>query len=163
VQYLLANQKPDGSWYGRWGVNYVYGTFLAIRGLVNAGDESVRPAVEKAAAWIRAVQTPDGGWGETCASYVKHCFVPGPSTASQTAWALLGLIAAGDRRSPAFRRGLQWLIGSQKDDGTWEEPATTGTGFPNVFYLTYHMYRQYFPLLALAVSAKAEQAAGATV
>ena len=152
VQFLLANQKPDGSWYGRWGVNYVYGTFLALRGLSSAGDPASKPAVEKGAAWLRSVQNGDGGWGETCASYDRHCFVPGVSTASQTAWALLGLAAAGDTSSHAFRRGASWLVNHQRPDGTWEENETTGTGFPNVFYLTYHMYRQYFPLLALTVA-----------
>lgn len=155
VQFLLACQKPDGCWYGRWGVNYIYGTFLALRGLAAAGGPDARPALEKAVTWLHSVQNADGGWGETCASYDRHCFVPGVSTASQTAWAVLGLAAAGDAFSSAFRRGARWLIERQRPDGTWEEKETTGTGFPNVFYLTYHMYRQYFPLLALAVAQSA--------
>jgi squalene-hopene/tetraprenyl-beta-curcumene cyclase len=149
VEYLLQNQGADGSWYGRWGVNYIYGTFLAIRGLACAGGDGARPAIMRAAGWVRSVQNADGGWGETCASYVRHSYVAGPSTASQTAWALLGLAAAGDTSSRAYRRGLQWLLDRQNADGTWDEAESTGTGFPNVFYLIYHMYRQYFPLLAL--------------
>ncbi len=155
VQFLLASQKPDGSWYGRWGVNYIYGTFLALRGLAAAGADEARPALERAVNWVRSVQNADGGWGETCASYDRHSFVPGVSTPSQTAWALLGLAATGDVFSLAFRRGARWLIERQRPDGTWEENETTGTGFPNVFYLTYHLYRQYFPLLALAVAQSA--------
>ncbi|MFN3323200.1 MAG: squalene--hopene cyclase [Bryobacteraceae bacterium] len=153
VQYLIANQKPDGSWYGRWGVNYIYGTFLALRGLRASQSPAAQPATEKAARWLRSIQNPDGGWGETCESYVVHKYVQGPSTASQTAWALLGLAAAGDTRSGVAVRGYQFLMDTQKPDGTWEEPHTTGTGFPNVFYLSYHLYRQYFPVLALAGAA----------
>ncbi len=154
VQYLLTNQKPDGSWYGRWGVNYVYGTFLAVRGLRASGHAATGPASEKAAAWLRSIQNQDGGWGESCASYEVHKYVPGLSTASQTAWALLGLAAAtGDHHSHAVSRGVRYLLDTQEADGTWDEKSTTGTGFPNVFYLTYHMYRQYFPIMALGVFA----------
>jgi squalene-hopene/tetraprenyl-beta-curcumene cyclase len=157
VEYLITHQKADGSWYGRWGVNYVYGTFLAIRGLRASGAPWARSSIETAVNWLRSVQNPDGGWGESCASYSQHHFVPAISTASQTAWALLGLAAGGDTGSLAARRGLDWLLDRQKSDGTWDEELTTGTGFPNVFYLTYHMYRHYFPLLALATwQAKAE-------
>jgi squalene-hopene/tetraprenyl-beta-curcumene cyclase len=150
VTYLLRHQKSDGSWYGRWGVDYIYGTFLALRGLRTAGADA-HPAMDKAAQWIRSVQNEDGGWGESCASYNKHRFVAAVSSASQTAWALLGLEATGDKSSAAVRRGVDYLIDTQRPDGTWHEELTTGTGFPNVFYLTYTMYRQYFPLLALAV------------
>jgi squalene-hopene/tetraprenyl-beta-curcumene cyclase len=150
VQYLLSHQKENGSWYGRWGVNYVYGTFLAIRGLRASGAPQVRAAIERGAAWLRSVQNQDGGWGETCASYETHCFVRGVSTPSQTAWALLGLEAAGDHGSGAVRRGVEWLVSRQKPGGDWDESEMTGTGFPCVFYLSYHMYRHYFPLLALA-------------
>ena len=150
VAYLLGAQEKDGSWYGRWGVNYVYGTFLAMRGLAANGASEGRPAIAKAAKWLRAVQNPDGGWGESCASYQKDCFVPAPSSPSQTAWAVLGLAAAGERESAAARRGIQFLLDRQAPGGGWPEEATTGTGFPNVFYLTYGMYRDYFPLLALA-------------
>lgn len=150
VRYLLTTQEQDGSWYGRWGVNYIYGTFLALRGLQATRDSEARPAIQKAAEWLRSIQNRDGGWGESCASYKVNHFVPAESTASQTAWALLGLAAGGDVGSPVVQRGLEYLISTQQPDGTWQESLATGTGFPNVFYLTYHMYRQYFPLLALA-------------
>jgi squalene-hopene/tetraprenyl-beta-curcumene cyclase len=151
VAYLLRHQKEDGSWFGRWGVNYLYGTFLALRGLRAANTPAASEAIAAGGAFFRRVQNPDGGWGESCASYVTHAFAPAPSTASQTAWALLGLAASGDRSSAAVRQGIAWLLDRQKADGSWDEPHTTGTGFPGVFYLTYHLYRQYFPLLALAV------------
>ncbi len=154
VAYLLGSQEKDGSWYGRWGVDYVYGTFLAMRGLAaSAGGHPagrVKQAIGKAAGWLRMVQNPDGGWGESCASYVLDHFAPAPSSPTQTAWALLGLRAAGDTDSAAVRRGVQFLLERQRPDGGWPEEATTGTGFPNVFYLTYCMYRDYFPLMALA-------------
>lgn len=150
VEYLLTHQKEDGSWYGRWGVNYIYGTFLALRGLRASGAASARPAIEKAVNWIYSIQNVDGGWGESCASYAQHQYVPAISTASQTAWALLALAAAGDTGSANARRGVDWLLDTQKSDGTWDEELNTGTGFPNVFYLTYHLYRHYFPLMALA-------------
>ncbi len=152
VDYLLANQRSDGSWYGRWGVNYIYGTFLALRGLAASGLARGRGAVERGAKWIASVQNADGGWGESCATYSKMRFIPAASTASQTAWALLGLAAAGQGASPAARRGFEYLLSTQLPDGTWQENGTTGTGFPNVFYLTYHMYRQYFPVLALSAA-----------
>ena len=148
--YLLNAQEKDGSWYGRWGVNYIYGSFLAMRGLASSGLAGTEDALSKAARWLRWVQNPDGGWGESCASYDRDGFVAAGSCASQTAWALLGLAAAGDRESAAARRGLEFLLERQRPDGTWPEDATTGTGFPQVFYLTYGMYRDYFPLLALA-------------
>ena len=150
VGYLLAAQEKDGSWYGRWGVNYIYGSFLAMRGLAASGAPGARQAIERAAKWLRAMQNADGGWGESCASYARDRFVPAASTASQTAWAVLGLLAAGDRETPQVTRGLQWLLDRQTEEGHWPEHATTGTGFPNVFYLSYAMYRDYFPLLALA-------------
>ena len=150
VAYLLGAQERDGSWYGRWGVNYVYGTFLALRGLAASGAADAAPAITRAAEWLRAVQNPDGGWGESCSSYVVDHYVAAPSCPSQTAWGLLGLLAAGDTGSVHLRRGVDYLLERQREDGTWPEAATTGTGFPNVFYLTYCMYRDYFPLLALA-------------
>jgi squalene-hopene/tetraprenyl-beta-curcumene cyclase len=150
VRYLLSAQEADGSWYGRWGVNYVYGTFLALRGLRAAGHPAARAAIERGAAWLRSVQNQDGGWGESCASYKAKHYVMAPSTPSQTAWALLGLAAAGDKSSTAVCRGVQHLLDTQASDGTWTEDLATGTGFPNVFFLSYHLYRQYFPLLALA-------------
>jgi squalene-hopene/tetraprenyl-beta-curcumene cyclase len=152
--YLLQAQEKDGSWYGRWGVNYVYGSFLAMRGLAASAagspNSAVKEAIAKGAQWLRAIQNPDGGWGESCASYDRDGFVPAPSCASQTAWAVLGLRAAGEDDSAAARRGVRFLLDRQGPDGSWPENATTGTGFPNVFYLTYGMYRDYFPLLALA-------------
>jgi len=150
VAYLLGAQERDGSWYGRWGVNYVYGSFLAMRGLAASGAPGAREAIARAAAWLRSFENSDGGWGESCSSYAVDHFVAAPSCPSQTAWGTLGLLAAGDTDSVHLRRGLEYLLESQRDDGTWPEDATTGTGFPNVFYLTYCMYRDYFPLLALA-------------
>ena len=152
VRYLLNCQESNGSWYGRWGVNYIYGSFLAMRGLRATGHPAARSAIERAAEWLRSVQNEDGGWGESCASYKMNRFVAAPSTASQTAWAILGLAAAGDTHSASIRRGVRFLIETQRPDGTWKEDLATGTGFPNVFFLTYHLYRNYFPLLALAVA-----------
>jgi squalene-hopene/tetraprenyl-beta-curcumene cyclase len=156
VQYLLKAQEKDGSWYGRWGVNYIYGSFLAMRGLASSRSLDALDAIARAARWLRAVQNPDGGWGESCASYEHDRFVSAPSCPSQTAWAILGLRAAGDRDSAALQRGIQFLMDRQRPDGTWPEDATTGTGFPNVFYLTYAMYRDYFPLLALSSTSTAK-------
>jgi squalene-hopene/tetraprenyl-beta-curcumene cyclase len=119
-----------------------------MRGLAAAGAGA--EALARAARWLRDVQNPDGGWGESCASYERDCFVRAPSCPSQTAWALLGLRAAGDRGSAHVSKGIRYLLEHQNPDGTWSEEATTGSGFPNVFYLTYCMYRDYFPLLALS-------------
>jgi squalene-hopene/tetraprenyl-beta-curcumene cyclase len=150
VRYLVKRQSPEGCWYGRWGVNYVYGTFLAIRGLSASGHPGARAAIRRGAEWLRSVQNPDDGWGESCASYHAKHFVPAPSTPSQTAWALVGLAAAGDKTSSEVSRGIRFLLDTQRADGTWQEDLATGTGFPGVFFLSYHLYRQYFPLLALA-------------
>ncbi len=150
VAYLLTHQKTDGSWYGRWGVNYIYGTFLAMRGLRASGSPNARAALEKAAEFLRSVQNPDGGWGESCLSYDTHKFEATVSTPSQTAWALLGLRASGDITSGSVTAGENWLLEKQSGSGSWPENLATGTGFPNVFYLNYHMYAHYFPLLALA-------------
>ena len=158
VRYLLMTQEDDGSWYGRWGVNYLYGTFLAVRGLRATGDIRAHSAISRAAAFLRSTQNQDGGWGESCASYNVKKYVPAESTASQTAWALLGLAAAGDSASHAVNRGVQYLLDTQLADGSWNENLATGTGFPNVFYLTYHLYRHYFPLLALSTLRPAVQA-----
>jgi squalene-hopene/tetraprenyl-beta-curcumene cyclase len=149
VEWLLGHQEDDGSWHGRWGVNYIYGTFLALRGLKHTQATMARPAVQKAAQFLRGTQNRDGGWGESCTSYRVGHYVGAPSTPSQTAWALLGLAAAGESGSSAMERGVEYLVSTQKADGTWDEPLFTGTGFPNVFYLQYHLYRNYFPLLAL--------------
>ena len=161
VQFVLREQEPDGSWFGRWGVNYLYGTFLVLRGLEAMGYWNHEPAVQNAAEWIRMVQNADGGWGETCGSYETRGI--GPSTPSQTAWAVLGLLAAGDTRSDSLAKGVRWLVDRQTAEGTWSEAAEgrngesvyTGTGFPRVFYLAYHLYRDYFPLLALTTYRRA--------
>ena len=158
VQFVLREQEPDGSWFGRWGVNYLYGTFLVLRGLEAMGVWNHEPSITQAAEWIRMVQNADGGWGESCRSYDDpNQRGIGQSTASQTAWAILGLLAAGDVRSDSVAKGVRWLIDRQNAVGNWDEFADgrdgeavyTGTGFPRVFYLGYHMYRDYFPLLAL--------------
>ena len=150
VGYLLRAQEPDGSWYGRWGVNYIYGTFLALRGLRSAGLTEHEPSIQRALEFIRAYQNHDGGWGESCASYDENRFVPNPSTPSQTAWAILALLAGGDVRSESLYNGVEYLTRSQRSDGTWNEEYCTGTGFPKVFYLSYTGYRNTFPLLALS-------------
>jgi squalene-hopene/tetraprenyl-beta-curcumene cyclase len=157
VAYLLKTQEADGSWYGRWGVDYVYGTFLALRGLKAAGVGDREAPVLRAGEWLRSVQNADGGWGESCESYRQNAFVPAPSTASQTAWALLGLAAGGDANSLSVQKGIEYLVRTERADGGWDEPLATGTGFPGVFYLTYHLYRDAFPLLALAEYLKARE------
>lgn len=156
IQYLFDSQEADGSWYGRWGVDYLYGTFLALRGLEAAGVSDREAPIQRALEWIRAYQNADGGWGESCASYDNNTFTPGPSTASQTAWAILGLLAGGDTRSISLHKGVEHLIDTQRDDGNWNETYATGTGFPRVFYLAYTDYRNTFPILALAAFAKAK-------
>jgi len=150
VDYLIRTQEQDGSWYGRWGVNYVYGTCLALRGLKAAGVSDREAYILRAGEWIRSIQNADGGWGESCDSYRTNCFAPAQSTPSQTAWAVLGLLASGDRTSISLQKGIEWLIENQTAEGTWNEALSTGTGFPQVFYLSYHFYRNSFPLLALA-------------
>ena len=151
VRFLLQSQERDGSWFGRWGVNYIYGTFLAMRGLRAAGIFADHAAIERATEFLKSIANRDGGWGESCLSYNQKRFVSAPSTPSQTAWALLGLAAAGKRDLAVAQRGIEFLLDTQKADGTWDERLATGTGFPGVFYLSYHMYRNYFPLLALSV------------
>ncbi|MBI4893531.1 MAG: squalene--hopene cyclase [Acidobacteria bacterium] len=155
VSYLLNSQEGNGSWYGRWGVDYVYGAFLAMRGLRHARTAAATDAIKKGARWLAAVQNPDGGWGESCESYVHGHFVAAHSTPSQTAWGILGLLAAGEVNSDAVRRGIEYLIQTQRPDGTWAEDLATGTGFPNVFYLQYTLYRNYFPMIALNQARKA--------
>jgi squalene-hopene/tetraprenyl-beta-curcumene cyclase len=154
VEYLFRNQEADGSWYGRWGVDYIYGTFLALRGLRAAGVSDREAPVLRAGEWLRSIQNADGGWGESCASYDNESFTPARSTASQTAWALLGLLAGGDATSLSVQKGIEYLLNTQRGDGGWDESLATGTGFPRVFYLTYHLYRHAFPLLALAEYAR---------
>jgi squalene-hopene/tetraprenyl-beta-curcumene cyclase len=164
IQFILKEQESDGSWFGRWGVNYLYGTFLVLRGLEAMGMWNHEPAIQQAAEWIRMVQNTDGGWGETCGTYDDpNQRGIGPSTPSQTAWAVLGLLAAGDTRSDSVAKGIRWLIERQHADGSWNELVPgrngesyyTGTGFPRVFYLGYHLYKQYFPLLALTTYERA--------
>jgi squalene-hopene/tetraprenyl-beta-curcumene cyclase len=150
VQYLLERQEGNGSWYGRWGVNYTYGTCLAVRGLESSHAPTARPAMMKALEWVRSIQNSDGGWGESCVGYEKSRFVAAESTASQTAWALLTLAAGGESSSEPVVKGVHYLLATQKPSGVWDERLATGTGFPGVFYLTYHLYRHYFPMLALA-------------
>ena len=150
LKFLRSEQEADGSWFGRWGVNYIYGTMLVLRGLEAMGVDHHEPYVQQAAEWLRMVQNPDGGWGETCDSYDDPTLRgTGPSTPSQTAWAIMGLLAAKDDRSDCVARGIAYLLKMQRKDGSWDEPVYTGTGFPRVFYLMYHLYRDYFPLIAL--------------
>jgi squalene-hopene/tetraprenyl-beta-curcumene cyclase len=152
LEYLLAEQEADGSWYGRWGMNYVYGTWSALCGLAAGGLSVDAPAMLRGAQWLLAVQNPDGGWGEDGDSYKLEYrgYERAPSTASQTAWALLGLMAAGRAHDGAVARGVAWLLQTQRADGLWDEALFTATGFPRVFYLRYHGYRKFFPLWALA-------------
>ncbi len=154
VDFLLRNQQPDGSWYGRWGVAYIYGTCFALRGLRAAGYDDREAPVLRAGEWLRSIQNADGGWGESCSSYDQGCFVPAESTPSQTAWALMGLIAGGDTNSLSVQHGIEYLLDTQRSDGGWDEELATGTGFPRVFYLNYHYYRLYFPLIALSEFAR---------
>jgi squalene-hopene/tetraprenyl-beta-curcumene cyclase len=154
VRYLLRTQERDGSWYGRWGVNYLYGTFLALRALSAAAPFEAQPSIQRAAEFLRLVQNRDGGWGESCTSYRRNHFGPMASTPSQSAWALLGLAAADDVSSSAVQRGVAFLVSTQGTDGRWSEELTTGTGFPNVFYISYGLYKDYFPLLALSTIRK---------
>lgn len=151
IKFILSEQEPDGSWFGRWGVNYIYGTMLVLRGLQAMGVDHHEPYVQQGAEWLRMVQNSDGGWGETCGSYDDPTTRGiGPSTPSQTAWAVMGLLAAGDTRSESVQRGILYLLETQRPDGHWDEDRYTGTGFPRVFYLAYHLYRDYFPLIALS-------------
>jgi squalene-hopene/tetraprenyl-beta-curcumene cyclase len=151
INFVWRAQEKDQCWYGRWGVNYLYGTWQALVGLTDIGVRRDDPRIVGAADWLKSKQHASGGWGESPKSYDDPGLRgQGEPTASQTAWALLGLLAAGDIESEAVRRGVQYLLATQREDGTWDEDAFTGTGFPRVFYLRYHYYRIYFPLMALA-------------
>ncbi|MCK8786431.1 squalene--hopene cyclase [Roseomonas sp. NAR14] len=153
IAYLLAEQEPDGSWYGRWGVNYVYGTWSALTALNAAGLEPEHPAMRRGAAWLKRRQNPDGGWGEEGGSYGLDDAArraAAVSTASQTAWAMLALMAAGEADDDSVQRGADWLLAHQGADGLWSEEDYTGTGFPRIFYLRYHGYAKFFPLWALS-------------
>ena len=157
IRFLRKEQETEGAWYGRWGCNYLYGTYLALWGLWKIGVDRSDPVIRRGAAWLRSCQNQDGGWGESLASYDDPSLKgKGSSTPSQTAWALLGLLAAGERESDAVRRGVEFLLGRQGADGSWPEEEWTGTGFPRVFYLRYHLYPVYFPLLALGVYARGD-------
>jgi squalene-hopene/tetraprenyl-beta-curcumene cyclase len=151
VDYLRRTQHAEGSWFGRWGMNYIYGTWSVLCALNAAGVDHAAPEFRRAVAWLAAIQNEDGGWGEDGSSYKLDYrgHEPAPSTASQTAWALLGLMAAGEADHPAVARGVAYLLRTQGNDGFWQEPRYTATGFPRVFYLRYHGYAKFFPLWAL--------------
>jgi squalene-hopene/tetraprenyl-beta-curcumene cyclase len=154
VDYLLAKQEENGSWFGRWGVNYIYGTGAALPALEAAGISHDHQAMQRAVAWLESVQQEDGGFGEDCRSYDvgeegRRWYGRGEATASQTAWALLGLVAAGEAHSEAAARAAAWLVENQREDGDWDEPCFTGTGFPRHFLINYHLYRTYWPVMAL--------------
>jgi squalene-hopene/tetraprenyl-beta-curcumene cyclase len=152
VKYLARSQEKDGSWFGRWGVNYIYGTWSVLAGLNAVGLAFDSPLIRRAADWLIAIQNADGGWGESCDSYklAYRGYEPAPSAPSQTAWALLGLMAAGLVDHPAVTSGIRWLLLRQRDMGLWDEENYTGGGFPRVFYLRYHGYSKFFPLWAVA-------------
>jgi squalene-hopene/tetraprenyl-beta-curcumene cyclase len=150
IEWLKRNQSREGGWWGRWGVNYIYGTFSALAGLRAIGVDIDQPWIKRAVEWLKAKQNPDGGWGESPLSDRDRSWIGrGASTASQTAWATIGLIAGEAGVSEHALRGAQWLSERQNDDGTWTETESTGNGFPNHFYLRYELYAQYFPLMAL--------------
>jgi squalene-hopene/tetraprenyl-beta-curcumene cyclase len=152
IEFIKSQQREDGSWYGRWGVNYIYGTWQVLVGLAAVGEDPWQDYIQRGVRWLRSIQRPDGGWGETCETYVQpEAKGQGPSTPSQTAWAILGLLAASGLGAddPAVRRGVNYLLQTQLPEGGWDEKAHTGTGFPGVFYLKYTLYRHYFPLQAL--------------
>jgi squalene-hopene/tetraprenyl-beta-curcumene cyclase len=151
IAFIRKHQDPCGAWWGRWGVNYIYGTWQVLTGLRAVGEDMTKRYIQRGAAWLRSVQKPDGSFGETCQTYEDHSLKgQGPSTASQTAWGAMGLMAAVGPKDPAVRKAIEWLIDHQTADGNWEEEFFTGTGFPKVFYLKYHLYRLYFPLTALS-------------
>ena len=151
ANFLINEQEPDGCWFGRWGVNYIYGTFLALSGLRSIGESADQTYIRMAGEWLKSCQNEDGGWGETCDSYLKpELRGQGVSTASQTAWAVMGLIESGAAESESARIGVEYLINRQNEDGSWYEDQFTGTGFPGYFFIKYHMYQQFFPLMAIS-------------
>jgi squalene-hopene/tetraprenyl-beta-curcumene cyclase len=150
IEFLKCDQTCEGAWYGRWGVNYLYGTSGVLRAAETLGV-SEEDWCQRAASWLRSVQNSDGGWGESCASYDDPSLKGrGDSTASQTAWGLIGLLAAGNPADASVIRAVEYLLDRQQRDGSWKEGPFTGTGFPRVFYLKYHLYQNSFPLYALA-------------
>lgn len=150
LEFLKAEQEPEGPWFGRWGVNYIYGTWYVLIGLEAIGEDMSSAYIKKATNWLKSRQNLDGGWGEVCESYCDRTLMGcGPSTASQTAWAMMALMAAGDANCKTVERGVQYLLATQNPDGTWNEDAFTGTGFPKYFMIKYHIYRNCFPLTAL--------------
>jgi len=150
IKFLKDLQEQDGCWWGRWGVNYIYGTWSVLRGLISIGESPRAPYIRNSIHWLKDHQNSDGGWGETCDSYkFPELRGQGPSTPSQTAWAIMGLLAGGEEKSPEVSKGIQYLLRTQKKDGTWDEIYFTGTGFPKHFYIRYHNYRNCFPLMAL--------------
>jgi squalene-hopene/tetraprenyl-beta-curcumene cyclase len=161
IDWLLAEQEPNGAWFGRWGVNHLYGTGSVVPALIAAGVPRDHSAVRRAVRFLEATQNADGGWGEDLRSYREDEWIAhGPSTASQTGWALLALLAAGERDGRAAERGVVWLAETQNPDGSWDEPWFTGTGFPWDFSINYHLYRQVFPLTALGRYLNGEPPAG---
>jgi squalene-hopene/tetraprenyl-beta-curcumene cyclase len=158
LHFIRRSQRHDGPWWGRWGVNYIYGTWSVLRGLGAIGVDPRHEFVQRAVRWLLRRQNADGGWGETCDSYARPELAGvGPSLPSQTAWALLGLMAAGVTSGPSVERGVQHLMATQQADGSWEDPFWNGTGFPRVFYLKYYLYAKYFPLWALGVYRRAQK------
>ena len=152
IDYLRSEQEPDGSWFGRWGTNYIYGTWSVLVALAEVGIKSDDPTVQKAIDWLKNKQRIDGGWGEDNLSYHDQSFSGeyAVSTSFQTAWALLGLMAAGEAESPEVLAGINYLLNTQQSDGFWNDNCFTAPGFPRVFYLKYHGYDKFFPLWALA-------------
>jgi squalene-hopene/tetraprenyl-beta-curcumene cyclase len=150
LAFLRQTQHPDGPWWGRWGVNYIYGTWSVLAALKAIGEDMQQPYVRRAVTWLKEHQLPNGGWGECCESYPNaEMMGQGVCSASQTAWALLGLIAAGEAQSPEVKAGIDYLLRTQTPQGRWDEEQFTGTGFPGHFMIRYHLYRDCFPLMAL--------------
>jgi squalene-hopene/tetraprenyl-beta-curcumene cyclase len=155
VAWLVEHQESDGSWRGEWGVAYLYGTCFALRGLAAAGESDREAHILRAGEWIRSIQNADGGWGESCASFDNGGFTAAPSTPSQTAWAILGLIAGGDPDSLSVRHGIDYLVRTQRADGSWDEDAPTAVVLPKAVYARAELYKDCFPPMALAAFAKA--------
>jgi squalene-hopene/tetraprenyl-beta-curcumene cyclase len=150
INFLKGKQESNGSWWGRWGVNYIYGSWLALTGLASIGEDMSQPYVCRSIKWFEDHQNKDGGWGETCESYkIPSLAGKGNSTPSQTAWAVMGMIAGGEEESLVVKRGIEFLLNRQEPRGSWYEDEFTGTGFPIHFFIKYHMYQHFFPLMAL--------------